>query len=52
MIENKMTDLMAYFSTEERPVKVAEFNAFWKSCTDADKAYFKAVDLKTGLLPA
>lgn len=32
---------MTAFSCEGRPVGPAEFKAFWESCTDAQKDYYK-----------
>lgn len=39
---NWMKTLMAMFSCEGRPVTSSEFSVFWKSCTDEQKAYYKA----------
>lgn len=42
---NSLTELMAAFSTPDRPVKAAEYQAFWKSCTEEQKAWYKAQPL-------
>jgi hypothetical protein len=43
--KNSTKDLMAFFSTEEKPLKVAEFGEFWKSLSDEEKAYYREADL-------
>lgn len=45
MAENSLKDLREFFSTAERPVTTPEMAAFWKSCSDDEKAYFKSADL-------
>lgn len=47
---NSPKDLISYFGEGTTKVTVPEFSAFWKSCTNADKAYLRTVDLKTGLV--
>ena len=43
--ENTLRELMDAFSCEGRQVSAAEFNVFWKSCTDEQKAYYKSASL-------
>lgn len=43
--KNSLTDLMDFFSTDERPVKPAEFKLFWNSISDEEKAYYKNAEL-------
>lgn len=45
MAENNIKDLMAFFSTPEKPVKSAEFMPFWKSLSPEEKEYYKTADL-------
>lgn len=45
MVENSLVDLMKFFSKDTRVVKSAEMQAFWKSLTDEEKAYYKAADI-------
>jgi hypothetical protein len=48
MDEKKLNDtkaLIAFFSTTERPVTAAEFMAFWKSCTDEQKDYYRNAEI-------
>lgn len=45
MAENKLSDLKKFLSTEERPVTNEEFQEFWTSLTDEEKAEFKATEL-------
>lgn len=49
---NTPKQLVDYFSEGTRKVTLPEFKAFWGSLTDADKEYFRTVNLKTGLVPA
>jgi len=49
---NGPRELMAAFSCPGREVKVAEFNEFWKSLDEGQKAYYRNVDIETGLVPA
>lgn len=46
-VENKPKDLIAYFSTPEKPCTTSEYMAFWKSLTDDQKAYYREFDLTT-----
>jgi hypothetical protein len=39
--KNGTKELIAFFSTPERPVTAAEFMGFWKSCTDEQKDYYR-----------
>lgn len=45
MAENTVKELLAFFSTEEKPCKTSEFMEFWKSLSDEEKEYYKAADL-------
>ena len=42
---NTMREMIDFFSCEGRPVTAQEFNDFWKSLTDDQKAYYKSADL-------
>jgi hypothetical protein len=44
--ENTLAEMMRYLSTPERKVSSAEFQEFWKSCTEEEKAEFKRAELK------
>lgn len=44
--ENTLAELMKYLSIPERKVSSAEFQEFWKSCTEEEKAEFKRAELK------
>jgi hypothetical protein len=44
--ENTLGEIMRYLSTAERKVSSAEFQEFWKSCTEEEKAEFKRAELK------
>jgi hypothetical protein len=43
--ENSLTDIRLFLSTAENPVSMAEFRAFWESCTPLEKEEFKNADL-------
>ena len=45
MAENKIPELKAYFSTEERPVGNTEMMEFWKSLTEEEKDELRTADL-------
>lgn len=46
MADNSIVDIKMYLSTPDQPpVTVGEFNEFWKSLTDEEKAEFKATEL-------
>lgn len=49
-VKNSTKQLMTYFSTDERPVTVAEFGEFWRSMSDEAKVYYRTVNLETGLV--
>lgn len=42
---NTPKEIMAFLSTEEKPVKSAEFREFWMSLSDEEKAEYKNADL-------
>lgn len=42
---NSVFDLAKFFGTEERPMEVREFNEFWSSLTEAEKAYYRTAKL-------
>jgi hypothetical protein len=44
--ENTLGEIMKYLSTPERKVSSAEFQEFWRSCTEEEKAEFKRAELK------
>lgn len=42
MAQGTMKDVLDYFKKDtERPVKPTEFKAFWESCSDREREYFK-----------
>lgn len=41
MAEANIQDVRKFFSTEEKPVSMTEFKAFWESLSDAEKAEVK-----------
>lgn len=43
--ENTIKELMAAFSTLERPVTVVEYKAFWESLSDQEKVFYKTAKL-------
>lgn len=43
--ENSIVDLKKYLSTPENPLTMEEFKEFWTSCTEQEKAEFKATKL-------
>ena len=42
---NTPKDLMAFFSTPEKPVKAAEFMSFWKDLSTEEKEYYQNAPL-------
>jgi len=42
---NTIKELMAAFSTLERPVSVQEYRDFWSSLTEDEKTYYKTAKL-------
>lgn len=42
---NTPKELMAFFSTPEKPVKLSEYNEFWKSLSNDEKEYYRTADL-------
>lgn len=48
---NGIVNLIKYFQSDENYVSYTEFSEFWFSLSMEDKAYFKTVNLETGLLP-
>lgn len=42
---NTLKDLILFFGCEGRPVSPAEFKAFWQSCDEEQKAYYKNAPL-------
>ena len=42
---NTVSDLKKFLSTPDNPVSMNEFNEFWKSCSDEEKAAYRAEDL-------
>lgn len=44
-VDNSIVDIKKFLSTEERPVSMSEFNEFWKTLTDEEKAEFKKTPL-------
>ena len=50
-MENSFVQLIKYFSHNSRPVSRDEFRDFWGACTFTERAYFRCVDLTTGLVP-
>lgn len=47
-MEKKINDtktLIAFFSTEDRPVSASEFMAFWKSLTEEQKEYYRNAEI-------
>lgn len=45
---NSFDELANYFGSV-KPVTLREFFDFWLSCNDQERAYFRRVDLSTGL---
>ena len=43
---NSPKDIMDFLSTEEKPLKMAEFREFWSSLSEEEKAEYKEADLK------
>jgi len=46
MPDNTISQIKAFFDSDEKPVKTAELMEFWKSLTDEEKEYYKTVDLR------
>lgn len=44
--ENTLAEIMKYLSTPERKVSSAEFQEFWKTCSEEEKQEFKRAELK------
>lgn len=42
---NTVTQLKQFFSTPEKPVSAAEMVAFWRSCSEEEKAYYQSANL-------
>lgn len=42
---NSAKDLMAFLSSPEKPIKVAEFSLFWKSLSEKEKEYYRSAPL-------
>lgn len=45
MVDNKLTDLIAYLGTKARPVTMQEFKEFWAVSSDEDRKQFKSTEL-------
>jgi hypothetical protein len=43
--QNSLKDLIDFFGRGGRPVSPAEFRAFWESCTETEKEYYKNAPL-------
>lgn len=46
--KNTVTDLMIYFSCNEKPITRTEFAKFWGSCTLTEKHYYMCADISEG----
>ncbi len=46
MAENSMVEIRKFLETPSMPLSMKEFSEFWKSLTEAEKAEYKAADLK------
>jgi hypothetical protein len=44
-IYNLVPELIAFFSTEDKPMYLDEFAAFWKSLTEGEKEYYRHAKL-------
>jgi hypothetical protein len=47
---NDFRMLSRYFQSPDKPVTSSEFVAFWASCSESERYYYRWVNLKTGLL--
>lgn len=44
-IRHSLPDLMRFLSTPEHPITSAEFNEFWRSCSDQEREEFRSTEL-------
>ena len=44
--ENSLAEIMKYLSTDDRKVSSKEFQEFWSSLSEEEKAEFKRAELK------